>query len=96
LRRSVEAVQDPGVAMMKPYVTIRLAGGRRVEKHVPSALGSIERPMSDHDLEAKFHALVENVLPTQRADQLIAAYLGAEQCEDASSISRSCGAVQPT
>jgi hypothetical protein len=51
--------------------------------------------MSDHDLEAKFLALVENVFPTERADQLIAACWGAEQCEDASSISRLCGAIQP-
>ena len=80
--------------VMESYVTIRLIGGRSHEKHVPSPLGSVERPMSDHELEAKFHALIENALLAERTDQLIAACWG-EQCEDASSISRLCGAIQP-
>ena len=95
LRRKVEAVADPAVAKMEAHVTIRMAGGRRLEKHVPSALGRLERPMSDRDLEAKFHALVENVFPAKQGDQLIAACWGAEHCEDASSISRLCGTIQP-
>jgi 2-methylcitrate dehydratase PrpD len=81
--------------VMESYVTIRVIGGRSLEKHVPSALGSVERPMSDHDLEAKFLALVEKVFPTELADQLIAVCWSAEQFEDASSISRLCGASQP-
>ena len=53
---------------MEAYVTIGLTGGRSFETHAPSALGSVERPMSDHDLEAKFNTLVENVCPAKRAD----------------------------
>ncbi len=95
LRRKVEVVADSAVAKMEAYVTIHLTSGRRLEKHVPSALGSVERPMCDLDLEAKFRTLVDQALPAERSEQLIAACWGAEQFEDASSISRMCGAIQP-
>jgi 2-methylcitrate dehydratase PrpD len=64
-----------------------------IEKHVPSALGSTERPMSDRDLESKYRALVDCVLPAERADALMRACWSAEQCEDAAVISRRIGAA---
>ena len=93
LRQKVEALPDGAVAMMEAYATIRLAGGRVIEKHVPSALGSTERPMSDRDLEDKFRALVEGVLPPERAGALLDACWRAEQHEDAAAISRRIGAA---
>ena len=92
LRQKVEAVPDDAVAMMEAYATIRLAGGRVVEKHVPSALGSTERPMSDRNLEDKFRALVQGVLTRERADALLDACWRAEQHDDAAAISRRIGA----
>ena len=38
------------------HVAIRLKDGRTLEKHVEHAIGSLARPMSDADLEAKFRA----------------------------------------
>jgi 2-methylcitrate dehydratase PrpD len=93
LRRKVEIVPDAAVAMMEAYATIRLAGGRVIEKHVPSALGSTERPMSDRDLEDKFRALVEGVLTPERAQALLDACWRVEQHEDAAAISRRIGAA---
>ena len=92
LRRKVEALPDPAVAMMEAYATIRLNGGRVIEKHVPSALGSTERPMSDRDLENKYRALVDGVLSAEQADALMSACWNAEQFEDAAAISRRIGA----
>jgi hypothetical protein len=40
---------------------------------VEHAIGSMERPMSDDDLERKFHALVDPVLGAASASRLIAA-----------------------
>jgi 2-methylcitrate dehydratase PrpD len=91
LRRKVEAVPDPAVAMMEAHVTIRRRGGDPIEKHVASALGSVERPMSDRDLEAKFQALVDGVLAPQRAQALLEACWDVENCADAVGISRQIG-----
>jgi len=91
LRRKVEAQPDPAVAMMQAYATIRLSSGRVIEKHVPSALGSTDRPMSDGDLDDKFHALVDGVLPAEGADELLNECWHAEDCEDAARISRRIG-----
>ena len=93
LRRKIEAVPDPAVAMMEAYATIRLGGARVIEKHVPSALGSTERPMSDRDLENKYRALVDGVLPAERSDALMRACWSMEQCEDAAAIIRRIGAA---
>jgi 2-methylcitrate dehydratase PrpD len=90
LRRKVKAIPDTSIAMMEAHVTIGLSDGRILEHHVKSALGSVERPMSDRDLEAKFHALVEGVLPKPRADELINACWHADECEDAGTIARLC------
>jgi hypothetical protein len=40
---------------------------------VEHAIGSLHRPMTDADLEAKFHGLVDPVLGAARATELIAA-----------------------
>jgi 2-methylcitrate dehydratase PrpD len=39
---------------------------------VPHALGTLQRPMSDADLEAKFRSLVEPILTPAQIDALIA------------------------
>jgi hypothetical protein len=51
-------------------------------------LGSIKRPMSDADLEAKFHALVSGILSDARAKELIAACWSLESLPDAREIAR--------
>ena len=94
LRHKVEAQPDPAIAMMEAYATIRLSDGRVIEKHVASALGSTERPMSDRDLEEKFRALVDGVLPEGPTDRLLQACWHAEACEDAVRISRQIGAAE--
>ena len=45
--------------------------GRTLHVFVEHAIGSMERPMSDADLQAKFHGLVDPVLGIARADELI-------------------------
>lgn len=92
LRRKVDAQPDASIGMMEAYVTIRLSDGRTLEHNVKSALGSVERPMSDRDLEAKFYALVENILPKPRADELVDACWCADACEDVGTIARLCAA----
>jgi 2-methylcitrate dehydratase PrpD len=54
-------------------VTAVLKDGRRVHVFVEHAIGSLERPMTDADLEAKFHSLADPVIGKDKAASLIAA-----------------------
>ena len=50
------------------HLTAVLTDGRRVTVEVRHAIGSLENPLSDAQLEAKFNALVHPVLGTARAE----------------------------
>ena len=41
------------------HVRIVLKDGRSLERSIPHAIGSLEKPMSDRDLEAKLRELAE-------------------------------------
>ncbi|MBI2289306.1 MAG: MmgE/PrpD family protein, partial [Betaproteobacteria bacterium] len=83
MRDRVNATVDPAVkSPLEAYVGIKLCDGRVLEHHVPHALGTLARPMSDNDLEAKFRALVAPVLPGDRVGELIALSWDAERLRD--------------
>jgi hypothetical protein len=48
-------------------VTAVLADGRRVHLRIEHAIGSLQRPLSDDQLAAKFATLVEPVLGAAKA-----------------------------
>ena len=58
LRRKVEATADSGVDEAGADVTAVLADGQRVHLRIEHAIGSLQRPLSDAQLDAKFAALV--------------------------------------
>jgi len=88
LRERVFAAQDSAIGRTEARVSIRLRNGKRLERHVVHAPGTLERPMSDADLEAKFRGLVTGVLPETRVAELIAACWSLESLEDAGEIAR--------
>lgn len=71
LRDRVTAVVEPGIHEDQARVAIVLKDGRRLETFVEHAVGSVDRPMSDADLEAKVTGLCEGVLPPDRTRRLI-------------------------
>ena len=83
LRDKVEAVVDRTVRDDEAYVTVVLKDGRRLERHVPYALGSLERPMSNADLEAKFSGLCHDILPAAQVAQALETYWDARALNDA-------------
>jgi 2-methylcitrate dehydratase PrpD len=62
LRDRVSAEASESVREDECHVTITLKDGRVLRKHVEHAIGSLARPMTDSDLEAKFFGLAEPVL----------------------------------
>lgn len=71
LRRKVVATVDDAIDEAAADVTAVLKDGRRVHVFVEHAIGSLQRPMSDADLGAKFHALADPVLGGARSASLL-------------------------
>jgi len=73
LRRKVVATVDDSIDEAAADVTAVMKDGRRERVFVEHAIGSLERPMTDADLEGKFRSLAEPVIGSQRTSRLIAA-----------------------
>ena len=71
LRQRVTATIDPAIGPAQARVVVSLGDGQRLERFIEHAVGSVERPMSDADLETKFLGLAEGVLPVDRTRRLI-------------------------
>src|SRR5262249_11805282 len=71
LRRKVVATADGSGDEAAALVKAVLKDGREVRVNVEHAIGSLQRPMSDADLDAKFHSLADPILGEARVAQLI-------------------------
>jgi len=83
LRDRVTAAVTPGIGEAQARAVITLKDGRRLEQLVEHAVGSVERPMSDRDLDAKVRDLCDGVLPSARAARLIDTCRTIERQSDA-------------
>lgn len=89
IRDRVSAVAEAAVtSFLEAHVSVTLRDGRVLSHHVPHALGTLQRPMSDQDLEAKFRALVEPVLSVDQANTLIQLCWNAGDLHDVGDIAR--------
>ena len=88
LRDRIEGVVDERFATDEAHATVRLHDGRVFEQHVAHAVGSIERPLSDRDLEAKLRSLAEPVLTATAIDDLTTMLWSLETLRDAGAVAR--------
>lgn len=88
LRRKVRIEADAELTRTQAHVFIRLKDGRTLERRVLHALGTLERPMSDADLEAKFRALAAGILSDRQSDEVIRLCWAVEELPDAGAIAR--------
>ncbi len=88
LRDRVEAIADTTLHESEAKVSITLKNNKKIDKHVKHAIGSLERPMSDQDLEAKFRGLAEGVLSKAETDRLIDLCWKVEGLPAASALAR--------
>jgi len=88
LRDRVTAAAEKGVHEDQVHVTIRLKSGKVLEKHVEHAVGSLDRPMSDSDLEAKFRGLADGILSKTETDRLIRLCWDIGKLKDAAEVAR--------
>jgi 2-methylcitrate dehydratase PrpD len=69
----VRATVDDRIAEEAVLVTAVLQDGRRVEVRVDHAIGSMQNPLTDAQLEAKFGSLVAPLLGEAKARAITAA-----------------------
>jgi 2-methylcitrate dehydratase PrpD len=71
LRRKVAVEEDADVPVETAFVTVETTDGQRLECHVTESRGTMARPMSDAELEAKFHSVTAHGAPAIDARRLI-------------------------
>lgn len=71
LRDRVTTAVDSTIHEDQVRITLTTTDGRKLEKFVEHAVGSLDHPMTDKDLEAKFSGLATGVLSSDRQRRLI-------------------------
>ncbi|WP_397452798.1 MmgE/PrpD family protein [Pseudomonas sp. NA-150] len=89
LRDKVVATVDPAIKPEQVDMTITLKDGRTLHKFIQHAIGSLEVPMTDQQLEAKFLDLAKGILSDEQAHKLIATCWDVEQLDSAANIAKS-------
>ncbi len=96
LRSKVTVTVDASIREDETDVTLHLQGGKTLNTHIDHVIGSEQRPMSDHDMEEKFRALVEPVLGKACVQPLIDACWNITELDDMSKLARlACLACLP-
>jgi 2-methylcitrate dehydratase PrpD len=80
LRARVEAVVDDRIDEAAVDLTIRTTDGRELHLYVEHAIGSLERPMSDAQLRAKFAGQSEPVLGVDKTARAWTLAMDIGQC----------------
>lgn len=88
LRNTVQAEAVEMIGKYEAVVKIALKDGTELEEHVTHALGSLENPMSDDDIAAKYRELVDGILVAEQSEQLLDQCWSFESLEDAGDIAR--------
>jgi 2-methylcitrate dehydratase PrpD len=88
LRDRVTAVADTALREDQVRIAVTLNGGRRLEKFIEHAIGSLDKPMSDADLEAKFRGLAAGILSTVETERLLRLCWDIGRLKDAAEVAR--------
>ncbi len=88
LRDKVAATVDKAMHEDQVHVTIKLKNGKSLEKYVEHCVGSLGKPMSDADLEAKFRAFCTGILSKSESDKLIRLCWDIGKLDNAAEVAR--------
>ena len=91
LRGKVDPVITPGIESAQVDMMITLKDGRILHRFIAHAIGSIEVPMTDKQLEAKFADLAEGILPATTIQRVIDACWSIESLPSAGEIAENLG-----
>jgi 2-methylcitrate dehydratase PrpD len=88
LRDRVVATADSAIHEDQAHITLTTTDGRRIEKYIEHAIGSVQRPMNDQELEAKFTGLADEVLSAGRIRRLMDLCWQVESLPEVSTLAR--------
>ena len=88
LRGKVVPAITPGVDTAQVDMTIVLKDGRKLEQHIEHAIGSVDVPMTDKQLEAKFEDLADGILSPSAIRQVMDLCWNVESLKSAAEIAR--------
>ncbi len=88
LRQKVVATGDAALDPAEAHVRLILNDHDVLDRHVRHALGSLEQPMSDADIEHKVRDLAAATMSTPQAEELIRAAWSIDRMEDASMLAQ--------
>ena len=92
----VEVHDDPALPVEAIAVSLRTVDGRTLALEVPHAVGSLGRPMTDAQLEAKLRTHAAMNAPAVAADRLIDAVWALDRADDAATVARLAAATAKT
>ena len=90
LRAKVNATTDTSISEASVDIKAFLKNGKEVHIFVKNAIGSVENPMTDANLEQKFTSLAEPVIGAEKTRKLIAALWKLGQAPDLKQILNLC------
>ena len=88
LRKCVQAEAIDTIGKYEAFISIDLDDGTTIEKHITHALGSLDNPMGDDDVSAKYRELVSGTLPDKQCQELIDLCWSIDTLDDAGQIAR--------
>lgn len=88
LRRRVHVKTDPSCHEASVSITATLKNGRQVTKQVDRAIGSVEKPLSNEQLNTKFVDQAALVVGQKQAEDLLARAWGFAEMEDVGALAK--------
>jgi 2-methylcitrate dehydratase PrpD len=86
LRARIEVVEDHSLSNQQAWVEVETDTGQQFSASVSNCIGSLDRPMTDRELEQKFIDQTEPILGIDRTEKLLRACRDILTVETASSI----------
>jgi len=71
MRERITLSADPSLSSVAAAATVILKDGRRISHRIEHCMGSLERPMTDAELDEKFRSQARLILPEKQVDALI-------------------------
>lgn len=88
LRGKVGPVITPGIKPEQVDLTVVLKDGRKLNRYIGHAIGSVELPMTDKQLETKFSDLADGIIPAAMIRRVMDACWNVEGLPNAAEIAK--------
>jgi 2-methylcitrate dehydratase PrpD len=88
LRGRVNPVVTPGIDPAQVDMTVVLKDGRQLHRTIEHAIGSVEKPMTDQQLETKFADLADGIIPAAMIRRVMDACWNVENLTNAAEIAK--------